>query len=82
MRKHSVTISGHRTSISLEEEFWSGLKAIASSRQKSLADIIRQIDRERGAANLSSAIRLAVLAYYKEQIPENSDQGQNPNQAE
>lgn len=65
MRKHSVTISGHRTSISLEDEFWDGLKELAQSRQKSLADIIRQIDKDRGKRNLSSAIRLAVLAYYK-----------------
>jgi predicted DNA-binding ribbon-helix-helix protein len=69
MQKHSVTISGHRTSISLEEEFWAGLKEIATSRKKSLADVIRQIDKERGTANLSSAIRLAVLNFYKVQRP-------------
>jgi predicted DNA-binding ribbon-helix-helix protein len=69
MQKHSVTIAGHRTSISLEEEFWNGLKALANAREKSLADIIRQIDKERGEQNLSSAIRLAVLGYYKDQIP-------------
>lgn len=68
MQKHSVTISGHRTSISLEEDFWDGLKDIAASRNKSLADIIRQIDKDRGTNNLSSAIRLAVLAFYKAQI--------------
>lgn len=69
MQKHSVTISGHRTSISLEEAFWDGLKAMATARDKSLADIIRQIDKERGSANLSSAIRVAVLNFYKAQIP-------------
>ncbi|WP_319532197.1 ribbon-helix-helix domain-containing protein [uncultured Cohaesibacter sp.] len=69
MKKHSVTISGHRTSISLEDEFWQGLKALAASRRKSLADIIRQIDRDRGPNNLSSAIRLTVLNHYKSQIP-------------
>lgn len=68
MQKHSVTIAGHRTSISLEEEFWQGLKEIASARQKSLADIIRQIDKERGDSNLSSSIRLTVLKFYKEQV--------------
>lgn len=67
MQKHSVTIAGHRTSISLEKEFWDGLKAIASNRGKSLADIIRQIDKERQDANLSSAIRIAVLNFYKDQ---------------
>ncbi|WP_119308376.1 ribbon-helix-helix domain-containing protein [Cohaesibacter haloalkalitolerans] len=70
MKKHSVTIAGHRTSISLEDEFWQGLKALADSRNKSLADIIRQIDKERGINNLSSAIRIAVLDYYKSQIPQ------------
>lgn len=69
MKKHSVTISGHRTSISLEDEFWSGLKEIAARRNKALADVIRQIDKERGAHNLSSAIRIAVLDHYKSQIP-------------
>nr|WP_321525047.1 ribbon-helix-helix domain-containing protein [uncultured Cohaesibacter sp.] len=70
MKKHSVTIAGHRTSISLEDEFWQGLKTLADSRNKSLADIIRQIDKERGINNLSSAIRIAVLDYYKAQIPQ------------
>ena len=69
MKKHSVTIAGHRTSISLEDEFWQGLKALADSRNKSLADIIRQIDKDRGRNNLSSAIRISVLDYYKSRIP-------------
>ncbi|PLW75530.1 ribbon-helix-helix domain-containing protein [Cohaesibacter celericrescens] len=73
MKKHSVTIAGHRTSISLEDEFWTGLKSLAASRNKSLADIIRQIDRDRGANNLSSAIRISVLDHYKAQIPDNTD---------
>lgn len=66
MKKHSVTISGHRTSISLEDEFWQGLREIADLRSKTLADIVRQIDRDRGERNLSSAIRLAVLNHYKD----------------
>lgn len=66
VEKHSVTISGHRTSISLEDEFWQGLKDIAQLRGKTLADVIRQIDRARGERNLSSAIRLAVLQHYKD----------------
>nr|WP_321980251.1 ribbon-helix-helix domain-containing protein [uncultured Cohaesibacter sp.] len=69
MKKHSVTIAGHRTSISLEDEFWQGLKLLADSRNKSLADIIRQIDKDRGRNNLSSAIRISVLDYYKSRIP-------------
>ncbi|WP_321447121.1 ribbon-helix-helix domain-containing protein [uncultured Cohaesibacter sp.] len=73
MKKHSVTIAGHRTSISLEDEFWQGLKALADSRNKSLADIIRQIDKDRGRNNLSSAIRISVLDYYKSRIPAQLD---------
>lgn len=73
MKKHSVTIAGHRTSISLEDEFWQGLKALADNRNKSLADIIRQIDKDRGRNNLSSAIRIAVLDYYKSLIPKPID---------
>ncbi len=73
MQKHSVTIAGHRTSISLEAEFWQGLKEIAAHRSKSLADIIRQIDKERGEKNLSSAIRLTVLEHYKNHIPGSSE---------
>nr|WP_319513525.1 ribbon-helix-helix domain-containing protein [uncultured Cohaesibacter sp.] len=73
MKKHSVTIAGHRTSISLEDEFWQGLKLLADSRNKSLADIIRQIDKDRGRNNLSSAIRISVLDYYKSRIPAQFD---------
>ncbi|TLP48458.1 aryl-sulfate sulfotransferase [Cohaesibacter sp. CAU 1516] len=76
MKKHSVTISGHRTSISLEDEFWTGLKEIADHRNKALADIIRQIDKDRGNHNLSSAIRIAVLDHYKSRIP-TTDQGKD-----
>ena len=68
MKKHSVTIAGHRTSISLEDEFWQGLKTLAAGRRKSMADIIRQIDRDRGERNLSSAIRVTVLNHYKKQL--------------
>jgi predicted DNA-binding ribbon-helix-helix protein len=59
--KHSLTIAGHRTSISLEYAFWEGLKAIAVERGLSLAGLVAKIDAERGAANLSSTIRVFVL---------------------
>jgi predicted DNA-binding ribbon-helix-helix protein len=60
--KHSLTIAGHRTSISLEQAFWDGLRDIAGARGLSLAALIGEIDAGRGAANLSSAIRVFVLA--------------------
>lgn len=61
MRKHSVVIAGHGTSISLEDAFWSALRAIAAQRNIALAALIARIDADRGGANLSSAIRVFVL---------------------
>ncbi len=61
MRKHSVMIAGHRTSISLETAFWRALLDIAKIRGVSANQLITGIDRER-QGNLSSAIRLFVLA--------------------
>lgn len=66
MEKRSLTIAGHRTSIAIENEFWAGLEAMASASGKSIAAVIAEIDQERGAPNLSSAVRLAVLAWYRE----------------
>jgi len=59
--KHSLMIAGHRTSITLEDAFWLRLRAIAARRGLSLAALAAQIDAGRGAANLSSAIRVFVL---------------------
>lgn len=65
MRKRSVTIDGHRTSISLEDAFWAELSAIAKARGLSLNALVAEIDRSRESAreagNLSSALRLHVL---------------------
>jgi predicted DNA-binding ribbon-helix-helix protein len=62
--KHSLTIAGHRTSISLERAFWDALRRIAARRRSSVAALIAEIDAARGAANLCSAIRVYVLASY------------------
>jgi predicted DNA-binding ribbon-helix-helix protein len=59
--KRSVTIAGHRTSLSLEPEFWAALNTLASKRDISLAMLITQVDENRGRTNLSSALRVAVL---------------------
>jgi len=64
-RKRSLTIAGHRTSVSLEDAFWAGLKQIAAREQKTLAALIAEIDSRRGGNNLSSALRLHVLAHYQ-----------------
>lgn len=62
IRKHSTTLHGHRTSFSLEEEFWLELKAIAVERAISLAGLIAEIDDGRSRdSNLSSALRVYVL---------------------
>lgn len=64
--KRSFTIAGHRTSISLEQPFWNALKDVAAEQRQPLAQIIRRIDQERGDANLSSAVRVFLLARYRE----------------
>ena len=59
--KHSLVIAGHRTSISLEDAFWSALKDCAHERAISLAALVTEIDSTRGDANLSSAIRVYLF---------------------
>ena len=61
MKKRSLTIAGHRTSIALEPEFWDGLEGLAARRGLRLTALIEEIDRTREAPNLSSALRVAVL---------------------
>lgn len=62
--KRSVTIAGHATSVSLEEEFWAALREIARRRNMSLAAMVASVDGKR-AGNLSSALRLLVLESYR-----------------
>lgn len=66
MAKRSIVVAGQKTSVSLEEEFWTEFRAIAASRGMRLAAIAGQIDIDRRQANLSSAIRLFVLRHYQE----------------
>ena len=63
--KRSVVINGHKTSVSVEDQFWSVLKEIAAERQVSLSELVAMVDHDRGkVGNLSSALRLFVLAGY------------------
>ena len=62
MQKRSVSIAGHRTSLSLEPEFWAALEAAARARGLPVARLVGEIDRERAGRNLSSAIRVFLLA--------------------
>lgn len=70
--KRSLTIAGHRTSISLEAPFWTVLKEIAAGEHRSLASVVAEIDagREPGGASLSSAIRCFVLMRLKAKLGE------------
>ena len=64
--KHSLTIKGHRTSVSLEREFWDAFRAIAKSKGLPLNELAAQIDAERDfEQGLASAIRIYVLAHYQ-----------------
>ena len=63
--KRSLSISGHRTSVSLEEIFWTELRALAEKRGLSVAALVAEIDTARGGANLSSALRVFVLQQAK-----------------
>lgn len=63
--KRSIVIAGHKTSVSLEDAFWDALKEIATSRRMTLSDLVATIDSSRTQGNLSSAIRLFVLDFYR-----------------
>jgi predicted DNA-binding ribbon-helix-helix protein len=63
--KRSIVIAGHKTSVSLEDAFWQGLKEIASDNGQTLSEQVASIDTSRQHGNLSSAIRLFVLDHYR-----------------
>jgi predicted DNA-binding ribbon-helix-helix protein len=63
--KRSIVLAGHKTSVSLEDAFWEGLKDIAKARRLTLRDLVGGIDTQREQGNLSSAIRLFVLGHYQ-----------------
>src|SRR5262245_12528077 len=68
--KRSIVIAGHKTSVSLEDAFWSALKEIAELRQTTLSELVGSIDGARKHGNLSSAIRLFVLDFQRQVIAE------------
>ena len=61
-RKRSLTLAGHRTSVSLEPEFWEALQALCRTQGVSLAARVGEVDAARGRRNLSSALRVYVLS--------------------
>jgi predicted DNA-binding ribbon-helix-helix protein len=72
--KRSIVIAGHKTSVSLEDAFWKGLKEIAGGRDMTLSEMVAAIDSERQHGNLSSAIRLYVLDFYRNGRTEQKDE--------
>ncbi len=72
MKKRSLVIMGHATSISMEEEFWSALKKIAEQKKSTVQQLVEQIDVER-QGNLSSAIRVYILNYLLNQLPKETE---------
>ena len=66
--KRSVVVAGHKTSVTLEDAFWNGLKEIAGGRNITVSELVGAIDSERRHGNLSSAIRLFVLDFYRNKL--------------
>ena len=65
--KRSIVIDSHKTSVSLENEFWMGLKELAKTRQTTISQLVSSIKAEQHDSNLSSAIRICVLFFYATQ---------------
>jgi predicted DNA-binding ribbon-helix-helix protein len=76
--KRSIVIAGHKTSVSLEDAFWKGLKDIALGRDLTLSEMVGTIDAGRAQGNLSSALRLFVLGHYRAQISTEIDGQTSP----
>lgn len=70
--KRSFSIDGHKTSISLEAAFWEALKTAAAEDKVAIATLVAQIDRERGSAGLSSAVRVFLLKRLEERTAKGS----------
>ncbi len=76
--KRSIVVAGHKTSVSLEDAFWSGLKEIAVKRLMTLSELVGAIDKERQQTNLSSALRVFVLDFYRSQVSDMEPDDQMP----
>ena len=63
--KRSIVVAGHKTSVSLEDAFWKGLKEIANQRDMTVSQLVASIDSDRRHGNLSSGIRLFVLDHFR-----------------
>ena len=79
--KRSIVVAGHKTSVSLEEAFWNGMKEISGLRNMTLSELVGEIDSNRQQGNLSSAIRLFVLDHFKSRAAGSTSSGE-PKQSE
>ncbi len=76
--KRSIVVAGRKTSVSLEDAFWEGLKEIARGRNTTLSELVGAIDSERRHGNLSSAIRLFVLDFCRNKLADVQAGGDGP----
>ena len=80
--KRSIVVSGHKTSVSLEDPFWQDLKAIAAERRTTLSDLVSTIGTNRQLGNLSSALRLFVLEYHLARCARNHPHAESEQQVQ
>lgn len=73
IRKRSIVIGHHKTSVSLEDQFWNSLKEIADARQQTIAGLVTTIKTAQQQGNLSSALRQFVLDYYRGHLVTGAD---------
>ena len=76
--KRSIVIGGHKTSVSLEDDFWVALKGLARERRASLSDLVGSINSQRKQGNLSSTLRLFVLNHYRQRFPTEAEETAHP----
>jgi predicted DNA-binding ribbon-helix-helix protein len=68
VHKRSILINGRKTSVSLEDAFWQGLREVAQANDESVSTLASRIDKQRARNNLSSAIRVFVLDFYRSRV--------------
>jgi predicted DNA-binding ribbon-helix-helix protein len=78
--KHSIMLNGHKTSVSLEDQFWDGLREIAARDNVAVSTLVERIDLGRSGNNLSSAIRVFVLAHFRVRVGQQGLPGGRPDQ--
>ena len=76
--KRSIVVGGHKTSVSLEDDFWAALREIALRDRTTLSGLVGSIDSQRQHGNLSSAVRLFVFNHYRQRIEASANQGAWP----